>query len=329
MTKILIAESLDEETLHKVAKLENLHISYTAHPDDYIDSNGIFLTYAPDIKENRLFEYVKNYDGLVVRPKEVSAKTINAANKLKIIIRGGAGINSIDINAAKEKNIIVENTPGQNSVSTAEYAFELIMSLVAKRNILKSHNDSITDCAKDPEKYRGEELAGKKLAIIGMGNVGLQLAKRAYAFDMEVLYYSRNKKDLSYKHFNSVDELLSQGADVVSLHLPLVKETTGFFSERFFSLMKKDSVLINCARPQLIDVAAFKEALDNKIIASAAIDGDLCLIKKFIEADYANKCIFTHHIADSTKQALEKITKAVLSQLLKFFLKGEVINSVY
>jgi D-3-phosphoglycerate dehydrogenase len=328
LTKVLIAESLDIDTLNRFEETEGVYI----HTDSPMPSNkygsDIHFLYRPDFTEEDIKKEIIDYDGLIVRPREVSASLMNYAKKLKIIVRGGSGINAIDVDAAKKLNIIVENTPGQNSVSTAEYTFALIMELLAKRNINISYHDVKNNTCKDPKYYQGQELSKKKIAIIGMGNIGQLLAKMCAGFDMDISYYNRSKKDLPYRSYDSVEELLVAKPDVVSLNIPLTPETNGFFGEKEFSLMKKESLFINTARPQLVDSVAFGKALVSGFISSAAIDGDMDLIEPFLKVDKENKCIFTNHIADSTKQAQEKITQAALSQIIEYFRNGKLINAV-
>ena len=329
MTRVLIAESLDIETLNSWSEREkNIYIHLNGGEPTNIRDGEIHFSYYPDYLLSDMEKEINLYDGLIVRPKEVPASVIERAKKLKIIVRGGSGVNSIDLDAAKGCNIVVENTPGQNSVSTAEYTFALIMEVVARRCISISSVNVRNNKDKDPSCYQGHELSKKKIAIIGMGNIGQYLAKLCAAFDMDVSYYNRSEKDLPYKCYDSVRDLLSAKPDIVSLNLPLTPDTNKFFDKSMFSLMKKESFLINTARPQLVDPNAFEEALNAGILSGAAIDGDMDLIEPFLKVDKDEKCILTNHIADSTKQAQEKITNAVLSQIIQYFRHGKLINSV-
>lgn len=327
MTKILIAESLDTEAMQSFEGKHGVYIHTNNPIPAHIPENEIHFYYRPDFLEEDIKKEIYAYDGLVVRPREVSAKLMQAGVKLKLIVRGGSGMNAIDLNAAKAHNIVVENTPGENSVSTAEYTFALIMQIVANRQIDISSNDVRNGCPKEVKHYQGQELEGKKLAIIGLGNIGMHLAKRAAAFDMEVSYFNRSNKNTPYKKYDTIESLLAGKHDIVSLHIPLTPETNNFFSKKEFSLMKNGSVLINAARPQLIDPDAFADALLVGVLSSAGIDGDMDLIEPFIKADPDRKCIITNHIADSTKQAQEKITRAVFKQIIEYFYNGKLINS--
>ncbi len=326
MTRILIAESLDFDTLKDVVNEKNAILyNQIEVPADALESQ-INLSYQPDLTPAEIEKKLKNYDGLIIRPKQVTAKVINSAKNLKIIVRGGAGMNSIDLKAAKAKNVVVENTPGENSISTAEFTFAMILELVARRHVYISDSDARAGKATAVEDYQGEELFGKKLAIVGLGSIGLELAKRAEAFGMTVTYFSRNKKEVEYIRYDSLKNLLESKPDIISLHVPLTDETRDMFGMDEFKLMGQGTVLINCARPQLISPQALGWAMQEGIVKSAGIDGDMELIEPFIQIDAGRKCLFTHHIADSTKQAQQKITRQVLTQILAYFREGKIIN---
>lgn len=326
MKKILIAESVDIKFAKVMAANKNVCFYDGLYKGG--SSGDINFYYTPDITPDQIEYVIKDYDALIVRPKEVTAKAIYNADNLKLIIRGGAGVNTIAVAEAKAKNIIVENTPGKNSISTAEYAFALIMELVGKRNILISNSKGRLGDPGLPDDFSGFELAGKKIAIIGLGNIGMALAKRCEAFDMDVIAFSRSRKNIGVQQYDSLHKLLEQKADIVSLNIPLTDATKNIIGEKEFSLMKKGTILINTARPALVDTKAFALALENGIIASAGIDGDYPLIKPFIEADKNNKCLITHHIADATYEAQQKITEQLLKQVFAFFEDGKVVNGV-
>ncbi len=329
MPHILIAESLDIETLDTLARAEGWLLYHNIPAPDSDEQKTWHVSYQPNIMPDALKLELGRYDALVVRPKEVSGDAIGAASeRLKLIVRGGAGVNSIDLEAAHECGVVIENTPGRNSISTAEYAFALIIELAANRHIVRSYRDVLSANVDIPEHYQGKELAGQKIAILGMGAIGLELAKRAAAFDMDVIYHTRHEKDVPYRYVSSLDKLLSEGADIISLHVPLKSETAGFIDDCAFNFMKKGTVLINTARPQLVQPKALEKALKNGIISRFAIDGDMDLIAPFVAIDNKKQGIITHHIADSTKQAQEKITKQVLRQLQLFFERGEIMNRV-
>lgn len=326
MPKILITESLNVETLESLVKARGGQVYYADGGVE--DKKGLHFLYQPDISVADIEQRLDGYEALVVRPKEVTAKAIAAAKSLKLIVRGGAGMNSVDLAAAAKHKVVVENTPGQNSISTAEYAFALMMELVAKRQIARSNQDTRAGNPGLAEHYAGQELAGKKLGVVGLGHIGLAMAKRAEAFDMEVAYFNRSKKEVSFPFFETLDALCDWQPDVISLHIPSSPETDGIIDAGVFSRMKHGTVLINTARPQLVDPQAFGRALADGTLESAGIDGDMDLVEPFIKVDPEGKCLITHHIADATLQAQQKITRQVVEQLYAFFEDGQVINQV-
>lgn len=310
--RVLIAESMDEEILERMQATT---------------SKGKF-DYKPNLSVAELERELTNYDGLIVRPKQVTEAAIVNAPNLKLIIRGGAGVNSIALDAAKNFSVVVENTPALNSDATAEFTFLAMMKIFCNRQISRSAHLALKAAAGSPEDFMGSELRGKKLGIVGLGNVGERLAKMAEAFGIEVLCYARTPKNLPYKQTQDLNKLLSAGNDIISLHLPLSATTNGIIGAAEFARMKPDTMLINTARPQLVDVSAFTQALEKGILASYAIDGDQDQIQPFIDADKKQRGICTHHIADCTFEAHASITKQTMHQAIEFFENKKEINRV-
>lgn len=317
MKKILIAESLDERILEE------------------IQANSMYqVDYQPDISSRDIEKSIVGYHALVVRPKEVSAAIIAAGvPNLSLIVRGGAGVNSIDLEAARKHNVTVLNTPGQNSVATAEFTFALIMELLACRNIHQNARDVRVGNSQGPKHYGGRELKGKSLAIMGFGNIGKYVARYANAFEMEVYACSRSLTEAQAHEHNvtyapSLEALLDMQADVIALHTPQSSETIGMINDDAFGRMKQGTILVNTARPGLIEPDSFREALANGTLGSFAIDGDPEPIAPFIEADPEQKGIITDHIADATGEAISNITRQVWLQIEAFFEQGKAINKV-
>jgi D-3-phosphoglycerate dehydrogenase len=276
--KILIAESIDEKILEE------------------FKNSGLDFTYKPNISIADLENELASYNGLIVRPKEVTSAAIAHSANLKIIIRGGAGVNSIALDECKKRGVIVANTPGLNSDATAEFTFHLLLSII-KASVPST------------------EVKGKSLGIIGYGNIGKRVEKIASGFGMEVSIFKRG---------DNLHKFLKTQHDVISLHLPLSKETENLLGSNEFKLMKRGVIIINTARPQLINAEAFKAALDAGIIKSFGIDGDDDLIEPFTDP----RGITTPHIADATAEAQRNITRAALTQMVEFFVNGKEINRV-
>jgi D-3-phosphoglycerate dehydrogenase len=311
MTKVLIAESIDVNVLAEISK-----------------NSPIEFVYKPDITPTELENEIAEYNGLIVRPKAVSEKVINNAPNLKLVIRGGAGVNSIALEACKQYGVIVENTPGLNSDATAEYTMLLMLELIRKKFVRESDDKTRLGNPGNPELYMAGELRGKKLGIVGLGNIGFRVACIAEAFGMEVMFFVRQIKKMPYDQTDNIEEFLKFGHDIISLHIPLTPETKHFFGDLAFNLMKQDTILINTARPQLVDFSALKHAIENGTISGFAIDGDYELVEPFVKMDVNKVGIITHHIADATFEAQANITKQALKQAIAYFEKGEIINRV-
>jgi len=259
--KLLITSEIPEEIYNELN--ENFEITY--------HNSNVPLTH-DEIKEK-----IKGHDALLCPLSDkIDKDIIDAANNLKIIANYGAGFDNIDIEYAKEKDIIVTNAPAPSSaVSTAELAFGLMLS--AARRIVSG--DKLTREGNfhgwRPTFYLGHQLKGKTLGIIGLGNIGKNLAKRACAFGMEVLYYSRNRKEefekeypLTYKDRDYV----IANSDFLSLHTAYAKELHHMISTKELEMMKDSAILINASRGPIVDEEALADALINKTIAGAALD---------------------------------------------------------
>jgi glyoxylate reductase len=200
---------------------------------------------------------------------------IDTGKNLRIISNYAVGYNNIDFNYATEKGIIVTNTPGVLSETTADLAFSLLVSMA--RRIPEGdkfmREGKFTGWA--PELMLGTDIHGKILGVIGLGRIGLLVAKRALGFDMKVLYNSANRKPNMEKelgiHFAEVDEIL-KNSDFVSLHVPLTKKTRGLIGKRELDMMKSSAYLVNTSRGEVVDEPALIEALNNKRIRGAALD---------------------------------------------------------
>jgi D-3-phosphoglycerate dehydrogenase len=298
-----------------------------AHPDISVDVNtGL----APDA----LLEIIGDYDGLVVRSQtKVTAEVFAAAKKLRAVGRAGVGVDNIDRDAASAHGVIVMNTPTGNTISTAEHAFTLMLSCA--RNIAPAHAEVLKGDFKTARKaYAGIELYGKRLAVIGMGRIGTQFAKRAQSFSMKVVAYdpflTQNRADeLKVELAESPDDAL-RGADVVTLHVPMTDDTRHLLNADRLALMNPGAIVVNCARGGLIDEAALKEAIDSGHIAGCALD---VFEDEPPPADhplfaFGKHVAFTPHLGASTHEAQENVGIQVAEQIRDFFSTGEIRNAI-
>ena len=229
------------------------------------------------LKKDEIIEMIKGQDALLCPLSDkIDKEVIDAGDNLKIIANYGAGFDNIDIDYAREKGIVVTNAPAPASaVSTAELAFGLM--LAAARKIVSG--DKVTRAGEfygwRPTFYLGSQLKGKTLGIIGLGNIGKNLAKRARAFEMKVVYYSRTRKEDFEKEFDieylDRDEVI-RSADFLSLHTAFVPYLRHMISKKELEMMKKSAILINASRGPIVDEDALADALIENVIAGAALD---------------------------------------------------------
>lgn len=229
------------------------------------------------LSKEEIIEMIKGQDALLCPLSDkIDKDVIDAGDNLKIIANYGAGFDNIDIDYAREKGIVVTNAPAPASaVSTAELAFGLM--LAAARKIVSG--DKVTRAGEfygwRPTFYLGSQLKGKTLGIIGLGNIGKNLAKRARAFEMKVVYYSRTRKEDFEKEFDieylDIDEVI-RSADFLSLHTAFVPDLRHMISKKELEMMKKSAILINASRGPIVDEDALADALIENVIAGAALD---------------------------------------------------------
>jgi len=277
-------------------------------PDKHIQQlkdMDLDVVYSPKLGENDLPEAAIESDILVVRSTIVNADTINKSKNLNLIIRAGSGVNNINIPAANQKGIYVANCPGMNSVAVAELAMGLMISL--DRRIPDNVIDFRNGKWNKGEYSKAEGLMGKNLGIIGVGNIGKEVAKRALAFGMNVYGKDISRiEGVMIKDFSEMDQIIPM-CDIITIHLPSTPQTKGLFNKQMFSYMKPNSLLINTSRADVIDEDALLEAIKEKNVR-AAVDvfkgepeGKAGEVRSKLQ-DNPNIYV-THHIGASTEQA--------------------------
>lgn len=272
---------------------------------------------------------VRDADALVVRSAtDVNAKLIDAAQKLRVIGRAGVGVDNVDADAATRKGIVVMNTPGANAIAVAEHTLGLMLSLA--RFIPKA--DQTTRAGKwEKKSLQGTELRGKTLGIIGLGRVGVEVARRAKAFGMKVLAYDpfvsqQLARDLEIDLVAL--EALYAGSDYISLHVGLTPQTNGMINAATIAKMKKGVRLVNCARGELIDDSALLAALNSGQVAGAALDVFTQEPPKENALLAAPNVIATPHIAGSTNEAQELVGVQIAMQVKEYLKRGVIQNAV-
>ncbi len=267
-----------------------------------------------------LKEKVKEFDVLVVRSAtKVREPVIDAAaeaGRLKLIIRGGVGMDNIDVQYARDKGITVTNTPAASSASVAELA---IAHMFALSRFLYISNVTMREGKWEKKAYKGVELAGKTLGVIGIGRIGREVAKRADALGMKVIYNDifGAMEGLPYE-FTDLDTLLKE-SDYVTLHVPAPADGSALLDAEKIAEMKDGAYLINAARGALVDSAALCDALDSGKLAGAAVDvfnEEPCKDERLL---HHPKISMTPHIGASTKEAQKRIGEETVEIIRKMF----------
>ncbi|MDY2986881.1 MAG: NAD(P)-dependent oxidoreductase [Peptoniphilus sp.] len=316
--KVFITSRVPKEILQRIENLCEV---------DYEDSNI-------PLKNDEIVERLKGVEVLICPLSDKITREVleseNAKN-LKLVANYGAGYDNVDIKAAAENGIDVTNAPAPSSaVSTAELSFALM--LATARKIVQGEKDLREGkfFGWRPTYFLGEELKGKTLGIIGMGNIGKNLAKRALAFDMNVIYYSRNRKEdveaLGIEYL-SKDEVIKK-SDFLSLHTAFSPELKHMIGEREFKMMKSTAHLINAARGPLVDEKALVEALKNKDIRSAALDVyefEPNVTAGLLELD---SVVLAPHLGNATEEARLEMGNAVADNLEDYIAKRNLRNKV-
>ncbi|MFZ2324225.1 MAG: 3-phosphoglycerate dehydrogenase [Ignavibacteriaceae bacterium] len=298
-------------------------------PDKYIQQMkdlDLEVIYEPKLGEKDLPEAAKDVDIVVVRSTVVNEETINNSKKLNLIIRAGSGVNNINIAAANKKGIYVTNCPGMNAVAVAELAIGLMISL--DRFI----PDNVSDFNKgvwNKDKYsKGKGLKGKTLGLIGVGNIGKEVAKRALAFEMNVYGKDITRiEGVQIKDFGEMDQLLPL-CDIVTIHLPATPQTKGLFNKQMFSYMKNGAYLINTSRQDIIVEEDLLEAIKEKNIRYACdvFKGEPESKSGEVSSRLQNNpnIYVTHHIGASTEQAQDAVAEETVNIIKKFVHSGVI-----
>jgi D-3-phosphoglycerate dehydrogenase / 2-oxoglutarate reductase len=292
---------------------------------------GLEVDFQPALGKDKekLAEAINGFDGLAIRSTtKVTPKILERAQTLKVIGRAGIGVDNVDIAAATARGIIVMNTPFGNSITTAEHAITLMLSLA--RQIPEA--DASTHAGKwEKNKFLGVEIFGKTLGVIGCGNIGAIVADRALGMKMKVIAYDpflsdERAVDLGVEKVKLED--LLRRADFITLHTPLTDKTRNIINADSLKLTKKSLRLINCARGGLVDEAALYDALASGRIAGAALDvfatepaSDSPLFK-------LPNVVCTPHLGASTTEAQENVALQIAEQMSDYLIRGAITNAL-
>jgi D-3-phosphoglycerate dehydrogenase / 2-oxoglutarate reductase len=312
--KVLIADSIAQRGIEELAADAALEV--------------VVLT---GQSEAQLVQLVPEFSAIVVRSQtKVTAPILQAGSRLRVVGRAGVGVDNVDVEAATRRGVIVMNTPGGNTISTAEHAFSLLLSVA--RKIPQAHAN-LQSGKWDRKQFEGAELYNKTLGIIGMGRIGSELSRRAIAFGMRVLAYdpylsSSRARSLQVELIEELDELLPL-ADFLTLHTPLTPETRHLLNAARLAKTKRGVRLINCARGGLIDETALLESLGNGQVAGAALD---VFETEPLPADSPLRgipnLILTPHLGASTVEAQESVGIEIAQAIRAALLEGTIRNAI-
>ena len=302
---------------------------------DGLQALGCEISYQPDLKDDALVEAIRSVspDVLVVRGTKVTEKMLDAG-QVKLVVRAGAGYNTIDVAAASKRGIYVSNCPGKNSIAVAELAFALILALDRRiaDNVVALREGKWNK--KEFSKARG--LFGRTLGLIGVGKIGQEMIPRARAFGMPVVAWSRSltrerAAELGVELMAS-PKAVAAASDLVSVHLALKPETRNVIDAEFFEAMREGSYFINTARGEVVDRQALVNAIRNRGIR-AGLDvfalEPTSATAQFEDAIAKEAGLYgTHHIGASTDQAQEAIAAETVRIVQEFKSTGKVPNVV-
>ena len=289
---------------------------------------GFAVTYRPESSVPQLLAEIRSADGLIVRSKtKVTQAVLDAAPKLRVIGRAGAGIDNIDLEAATQRGVLVMNTPGVNSVSAAEHTFTLLLALARRIPLVDA---ALRRGSWSKTGLIGQELGGKRLGVVGLGKIGSLVAQRAVGFQMKVLAFDpfvgdRYAADLGVD-LVSLEDLLQQ-SDFVSLHLPLNEKSKGLICRRTLMLMKEGAFLVNAARGGLVVEEDLAAALEAGHLGGAALDVFEVEPEVNPRLLASDRTVLTPHIAGSTVEAQAKVGLDIAVQISDY-LQHEVISHV-
>lgn len=313
MARIIVLDDLAAEGLAKLEAAE-----------------GISFDIKIGLKGEELREALTHYDGAVCRSGvKITAETLEGNKSLKAIVRAGVGTDNIDKPSATLLGIVVMNTPAGNTISTAEHTMALLLGL--SRKIGPAYS-SLQAGRWDRKKFKGSQVSGKTLGIVGLGRIGLEVASRARAFGMDVIGYdpflsSERAEDLGITKVAQVSDLLPQ-IDYLTVHTPLTSETKGLISHEEVKLLKPGARLVNCARGGIYDNDALVAGLESGHLGGVALDvypEEPCTDNPLFQMD---NVLCTPHLGASTDEAQIEVAVEAVDLLINFLTTGEIKSAV-
>jgi D-3-phosphoglycerate dehydrogenase len=312
--KVLIADSISPRAAEELAR-----------------DNALDVVTETGLSESALVDLVPEFSGVIVRSEtKITAKILNAGTQLRVIGRAGVGVDNVDVETATRRGVVVLNAPGGNTVSTAEHAFSLLLSVARK---IPQADASVREKQWNRKNFEGVELYNKTLGVIGMGRIGSELSRRAIAFGMRVIAYdpylsAARARSLQVELVEELDDLLA-AADFISLHTPLTAETHHIVDLARLQKMKAGVRIINCARGGLIDETALANALQDRHVAAAALDVfETEPLPNDSPLRSAPNLVLTPHLGASTAEAQESVGIEIAQSVRAALLEGTIRNAI-
>jgi D-3-phosphoglycerate dehydrogenase / 2-oxoglutarate reductase len=307
----------------KILIIDEMHESIVPLLEDL----GHEVDYRPEIDRKGILECVEQYDGLIIRSKTImNRELLEKAANLKFIGRAGAGLENIDTEYLTDKGVKLFAAPEGNRDAVGEHAVGMLLALF---NHFGRADQQVRKGIWRREENRGEELAGKNVAIIGYGNMGQAFAQRLSGFDVEVLAYDKYRQDYgdAYVKESSWEEIYEK-ADILSIHVPLTSETKGFLDIKTLEKFKKQIYFLNTARGEVITFDTINEALQERIFKGAVLD--VLENEKFSTMTQAQQLsfeqlaarenvLFSPHVAGWTHESYVKINKVLVEKIKSAF----------
>jgi len=302
--KVLICDPIDKEALAKLQGQKGLEV---------VEKTGL----SPE----ELLEVVPDYNVMVVRSAtKVTAKVIKFAEKLELVVRGGVGLDNIDVEAAEKAGIKVANTPTASSISVAELAIAMIFSLAKKLPYLDKNMKQGKWAKKG---YEGMELSGKTIGIIGLGRIGQEVARRALGLGMHVHFQDVRSIPTFDPTGHGTEQhrmdVILKESDFITLHTPFIKEQGAILKKEQFDKMKDGVIIVNCARGGVVDEEALLEALQSGKVAAAGIDvfeTEPDYRKEFTKFD---NVVLTPHIGAATAEAQGRVGEELANIIIEYY----------
>ena len=297
--------------------------------EDVLKSKSIEYDIKTGLEPDELKSIIDDYDGILIRSAtKLTADILENCSNLKVVGRAGVGVDNVDLDVATKNKILVMNTPLGNLEATAELTVGLMFSLYRH---IHNANASTHEGKWEKAKFMGTELKGKTLGIVGFGNIGQRVAEICKVIGMQILTNSNSASDEVLNTYGakkvSTEELLSS-SDVLSLHTKLNDQTKNMLNKESIATMKSSSVIINCARGGLINESDLKDALNNDVIAGAAIDVYETEPATENVMFGAKNLLLTPHLGASSKEAQSNVAIDVANQVADFLKENKIVNNV-